>query len=86
MGTRIAAGIIGLGLAFWMPWWVVLAYGIAGSVLFSWYAETVIYGALFDVIYGTGQAFVLTHTVIFAVPMLVIELIKRNVVVARKPF
>ena len=86
MGKRLAAGIIGLGLVFWMPWWAVLAYSIAGSILFSWYAEAIVFGAFFDVMYGTGQGFAITHTVIFAIPLILIEVIKRNVTVTRKIF
>lgn len=77
MGKRVLFDILGIVLVIIAPWWLVLVYGIIGAVLFSWYLEILLFGVLFDVIYGTiGGGIHLKHTLIFMIPLVIAELVK----------
>lgn len=81
MGKRILWDILCLALVFSAPWWLTLAVGTVGALFFSWYAELVILGALYDALFGgvpVAWYRHLVHTGIFAAPLLVIEFVKAN--------
>lgn len=76
MVRRILFNILGLVLTIVAPWWAVLAYSILGALLFPWYIEMIFFGILFDVIYGNIGGFHIKHTIVFLVPLLVVEFAK----------
>ncbi|MDB4983844.1 MAG: hypothetical protein JWM20_23 [Patescibacteria group bacterium] len=83
MIRRILWDIVLLILVFMAPWWVSLCVGIGGAVLFPWYVEIVLAGAIIDAIYGGAARHWyshLIHTGIFALLLLAIEFIKTNVI------
>ncbi len=49
---RILAGICMVCLIAWGYWWLTLAVGILFLFLFKNYYEIIIWGILFDVLYG----------------------------------
>ncbi len=52
MIKRISANL-GLIIAlFFAPWWVTLTLGIIATFYFSSYYEFMVFGALFDILYG----------------------------------
>jgi hypothetical protein len=69
-------------LAFMAPWWVVLVVGAGGAILFSWYIEFVIMGAILDALYGgTARHWYthLIHTGLFTSILGIIEFIKSKI-------
>jgi hypothetical protein len=82
MTKRLLWDIIGLLLVCIAPWWAVLLFAIAGTVLFRWYLEMIVFGILFDVLFGGVSVSWLghmAHTIIFAIPLIISETIKRNI-------
>jgi len=63
------------------PWWVALPLGIIGIVLFPWYVEIIIAGALYDTLFGIPSVWYyhILHTGMFSLPLLVGEYIKSKV-------
>lgn len=79
MWKRVLWDIAMVILALTAPWWVTLVAGIGGSLLFSWYVEIILAGAIYDALYGGVSIFIirhLIHTGIFTIPLLVIEYAK----------
>ncbi len=69
-------------LAFTAPWWVVLVVGVGGVILFSWYVEFILAGAILDAIYGGTARHWYTHLIhvgIFTVILGMIEFIKSKI-------
>lgn len=63
------------------PWWVTLLGGAVGAWIFSWYLELIIIGVLYDAVFGLGVSpwyHMIMHTLIFTIPVLVLEFIKKN--------
>jgi hypothetical protein len=82
MGKRLAWDSIGLLLVFIAPWWAVLVVAIAGAIFFRWYLEMIVFGLLFDILFGgVATSFMghITHTILFAIPLIVSETVKRNI-------
>lgn len=82
MWKRIAWDIVAFALVATAPWWAVLAVGIAGAVMFPWYLELVILGAVLDAVYGgnaSGFFGRLVHTGIFSAPLLLVEFVRTRV-------
>lgn len=69
-------------LVFFTPWWLVLVFVIIGAVIFPWYLESVFIGLYFDVFFGYPALDWyrnILHTIIFTVPVLVIQYIKPRI-------
>ena len=55
---RIIFNLIFLATVFYAPWWVVFSFAVAGTFYFSPYYEVVLFGTVFDFLYGvTGSVF-----------------------------
>lgn len=82
---RIIWNIALVILAFTCPWWVVLVVGAGGVLLFSWYVEFILAGAILDALYGgTARHWYthLIHTGIFTVILGMVEFIKSKISVS----
>lgn len=81
MKWRIFWGIVLFGMAFILPWWAAFVFGMVGTILFSWYAEFAISGAIIDAIssgvavHWYGRVY---HAALFAMVLLLCEFIKSN--------
>lgn len=67
-----------------LPWWVTLAFGVVGIVIFSWYFEALFLGLLFDVLYGfpAGEKipfYAYLYSLVFLFSFLVFEYLKRKI-------
>lgn len=72
-----------VGALFFAPWWAVLAWGIAGVLIFQNYYEALLVGILFDLLYGgvntsLSAGFGFMGLVVSAVIMFLLEWLKRE--------
>jgi hypothetical protein len=55
--TRIAFNIGLIISLLYLPWWIGALIALAGAFLVEGFYEVVVYGILFDVLYGTVTGF-----------------------------
>ncbi len=75
---RIAVNLILIIALFFAPWWVTLALGAIATFYFASYYELIVFGALFDILYGvTGGTIFGYNALGFAVTVVAFLLIER---------
>lgn len=81
MFLRIVFVLLGLGLVFIAPWWVVLIMGAIGVVMFPWFLEIILLGVIIDALFGGFGAWYtwIFHTGIFTTVLLLGEFIKSKI-------
>ncbi|NTV44764.1 MAG: hypothetical protein HGA67_03675 [Candidatus Yonathbacteria bacterium] len=82
--TRIGYGVTLLLSVLFLPWWVTLVLGIAGTIVFPRYVEIIVSGILLDFMYAAphtsvpGLSIPAVHTLISIVMYAAIVFVKNR--------
>ena len=66
---RILAGLIMLGCVIWGYWWLVWSLAIIFLFIFPSYYEMIIWGVMYDALYGVSLMFSLASIGLFIISL-----------------